>query len=156
LVTLCTLVAVYLPASALWDANTNHGAAAYQLVFKNSSRMFLASMIAYFFGEFLNSTVLAKLKIATQGRHLFLRVISSTTLGVAVDTIIFCNLAFWNILPDAIIWKMILTLYVFKVSYEIIALPVTYWLIAYLKKADNINYFDSKTRFNPFSLNLRD
>ena len=153
-VTFCTWTAVYLPASPIWDTNTNHGQSAYALVFQSSSRVFIASVIAYFFGEFLNSTILAKLKVMTNGKFLFLRVISSTGIGAAVDSVIFCNIAFFNIMPNHIIWKMIITIYLFKVGYEIIALPITYLITAYLKRADKIDYYDRNTKFNPFSLSL--
>jgi uncharacterized integral membrane protein (TIGR00697 family) len=156
LVTLCTWIAVYLPASPIWDAHTHHGASAYALVFQSSTRVFIASMFAYFCGEFLNSMILAKLKVQTAGKHFFLRIISSTGIGAAVDSMIFCNVAFWGIMPQQIIWKMILTIYLFKLCYEIIALPITYSLVAYLKQADCIDHFDTHTKFNPFSLSLAD
>ncbi|MDR3476726.1 MAG: queuosine precursor transporter [Gammaproteobacteria bacterium] len=156
LVTLCTSIAVYLPSSAIWDANTNHGSSAYALVFQSSARIFFASMLAYFFGEFINSMILAKLKVQTQGKHFFLRVISSTGIGAAIDSTIFCNVAFWGVMPNHIIWKMILTIYLFKLCYEIIALPMTYALVAYLKKADGVDHYDRETKFNPFSVSLTD
>ncbi len=156
LVTLCTWLAVHLPASPVWDANTNHGAAAYQLIFQGSLRVFLGSLLAFFVGEFFNSFTLAKLKVITQGRHFSLRVLSSTAIGVGLDTVIFCNIAFWNVVPQYLIWKMILTLYLFKVFYELIMLPVTFSLVNYLKKIDNTDYFDTNTKFNPFSLSLLD
>lgn len=156
LVTLCTTIAVYLPASPLWDANTHNGAAAYALVFTGSLRVLIASMIAYFTGEFLNSILLAKIKVLTAGKYFYLRVMSSTAIGVGVDSVIFCNIAFWHIMPHAVIWSMVLTLYLFKLSYELLMLPATYYITAYLKKADKIDYFDANTRFNPFSLSLAD
>ena len=156
LVTLCTTIAVYLPASPIWDENTNHGASAYALVFTGSLRVLVASMIAYFSGEFLNSMILAKLKILTAGRYFYLRVLCSTAVGVGIDSIIFCNIAFWKIMPQNIIWSMILTLYLFKLSYEFIMLPITYYVTNHLKKADKIDYYDTHTKFTPFSLSLAD
>ncbi len=155
-VTLCTTIAVYLPSSALWDQNTHHGAAAYAMVFTGSLRVLIASIFAYFTGEFINSIILAKLKIITSGKYFSLRILSSTAIGVAIDSTIFCNIAFWNILPQTIIWNMILTIYLFKLSYEFIMLPITYSVTAYLKKVDNIDYYDVATKFNPFSLSLAD
>jgi uncharacterized integral membrane protein (TIGR00697 family) len=154
LMTFCTWVAVQLPASPLWDTNTNHGNEAYKLIFEGSLTVFLASMIAYFFGEFVNSTILAKLKVLTQGRYFSFRVMCSTAVGVAIDNIIFCNIAFWNIMPQEIIWKIIISQYLIKITYEFIMLPVTYALVNYLKKADKIDYYDTHTKFNPFSLKL--
>jgi queuosine precursor transporter len=156
MITLCTQIAVHLPASPVWDINTNHGASAYELIFKGSSRIFLASMLAYFCGEFLNSMILAKLKIATKGQYFSLRVMASTAIGVGVDSIIFCNIAFWSIMPHHIIWKIILTQYLFKLIYEFLTLPLTYSLVSYLKKKDRVDYYDVNTKFNPFSISLVD
>ena len=156
LMTICTWMAVQLPASPLWDSNTGHGAKAYELVFAGSLRIFLASITAYFFGEFVNSMVLAKLKVKTKGRYFSLRVICSTAVGAAIDNVIFCNIAFWHVMPLAMIWQIIFTQYLIKLSYEFLMLPMTYSLVNYLKKTDNIDYYDKHTRFNPFSLKLTD
>lgn len=155
-ISLCTWTAVQLPASPVWDNNTHHGASAYAMVFQGSFRIFLASLTAYFFGEFMNSIVLAKLKVLTSGRYFSLRVMASSMVGVGIDTTIFCLVAFWNILPRELIFELILTQYVFKTVYEFLMLPISYSLVSYLKKADNIDYFDKNTRFNPFSLKLTD
>lgn len=154
LFTMCTWLAVSLPASPIWSENTHNGQQAFELVLLGSSRIFLASAIAYFFGEFLNSIILAKLKVITEGRYFFLRVISSTAVGAGIDTTLFCHIAFYNILPEAVIWKIIITLYLFKLIYEIVMLPMTYAVVAFLKKKDNVDYYDRNTRFTPFSLKL--
>lgn len=154
LMTLCTWITVQLPVSPIWDANTHHGNAAYTLVFSGSIRVCLASMIAYFFGEFINATVLAKLKVLTHGRYFTLRVMSSSALGVGIDTVIFCNIAFWSVLPLPFIWTIIATQYIIKLAFEAIMLPVTWHLANYLKKKDKVDYFDNNTQFNPFSLTL--
>ncbi|MFZ2314883.1 MAG: queuosine precursor transporter [Gammaproteobacteria bacterium] len=154
--TLCAWATVYLPASPTWDVNTHHGASAYELIFKGSSRIFLASILGYFFGEFLNSMILAKLKVLTSGKHFFLRVIGSTAIGVGIDSIIFCNVAFFGIMPSYIIWSIVLTQYLFKLSYEIIMLPATYTITNFLKKVDQVDHYDFHTKFNPFSLSLSD
>lgn len=155
-VTFFTWLAVQLPASPIWDKNTNQGAHAYELVFSGSLRIFIASILAYFFGEFLNSIALAYLKVVTAGKYLSLRVMSSTAIGAGIDSIIFCNVAFWNVLPHKIIWEIILTQYLLKLGYEFIMLPVTYSLTHYLKKSEQIDHFDTHTKFNPFSLRLSD
>ena len=100
--------------------------------------------------------VLAKLKVLTSGKYFFLRVIGSTVIGVGVDSILFCNIAFWNIFPHNIILGIILTQYVFKLTYEIIMLPNTYYIVGFLKKLDQVDYYDFRTKFNPFSLALTD
>lgn len=156
IVILCTFIAVYLPASPIWDANTHHGAAAYAMIFTGSLRVLLASILAYFFGEFFNSIILAKLKVLTEGKYFYLRVICSTAIGAGIDSMIFCNIAFWNVMPHAIIWQIALTLYLFKVGYEFIMLPFTYLITSYLKKADKIDHYDRNTKFNLFSLSLTD
>lgn len=153
-VILCTHLAVRLPSSPVWDENTHHGAAAYAMVFTGSLRVFIASIFAYFFGEFINSIILAKLKVLTKGRYFSLRIVGSTAIGVAVDSTIFCHIAFYHLLPSMMIWQMILTIYLFKLIYELIMLPMTYLVTEYLKRADKIDYYDSETKFNPFSLSL--
>ncbi len=147
---------VYLPPSPLWDSQTGHGQRAYSLIFTGSWQVFIASVVGYFCGEFLNSSILAKLKVITSGKFLFLRVIGSTAVGVAIDSMIFCNIAFWGVLSTNIIWGMIASMYVFKLCYEIVMLPATYALIAFLKKMDKVDYYDFKTKFNPFSISLEE
>jgi len=154
IVTLCTTIAVYLPSSPIWDENTHQGSVAYAMIFTGSLRVFIASMVAYFTGEFINSILLAKLKVVTSGHYFPLRVLCSTALGAGIDSILFCNIAFWHVLPFYFIWRMILTLYIFKLAYELIMLPVTWFITTYLKNADKIDFYDIKTRFNPFSLSM--
>ena len=156
MITLCTQIAVQLPASPIWDRNTNHGAAAYELIFQGSLRIFIASILAYFCGEFLNSLILAKLKVATKGQYFSIRVMTSTAIGVGIDSIIFCYIAFWNIMPHRVIEEIILTQYIFKIAYEFLMLPITYSLVSYLKQKDKVDYYDLNTKFNPFSISLVD
>lgn len=156
MITLCTWVAVQLPASPVWDMNTHNGARAYEMIFSGSTRIFIASTLAYFCGEFLNSIILAKLKVFTAGKYFSLRVMSSTAIGVGVDSILFSSIAFWNVLPHHVIGEIIITQYVFKLAYEFIMLPLTYSFTTYLKKKDHVDYYDTNTNFNPFSLSLRD
>lgn len=156
MITVCTQIAVHLPASPVWDMNTQHGEAAYELIFKGSSQIFIASILAYFCGEFLNSMILAKLKIMAKGKYFSLRVMASTAIGVGIDSIIFCNIAFWNVIPHRMIWGIILTQYLFKLTYEFLMLPLTYSLVSYLKKRDHVDYYDTHTKFHPFSISLVD
>jgi queuosine precursor transporter len=149
LVTLGVMLTVRLPASPEW-----HFQDSYALVYNSALRVFIASSVGYFFGEFVNSMILSKLKIATAGRWLWLRVVLSTSIGVLIDSIVFCNLAFYGVMPISVIWTMVLVQYIFKVSYEILILPVTYIITGYLKKKDHVDYYDYETNYNPFSLSM--
>ena len=90
----------------------------------------------------------------TRGRYFSLRVMSSTAIGVGIDTVVFCNIEFLNVMPTDVISTIILTQYVIKLAYEFLMLPFTYALVSHLKKADKIDYFDIDTTFNPFSLRI--
>jgi queuosine precursor transporter len=115
----------------------------------------LASLAAFFVGEFLNAFVLAKLKVATQGRWLWTRTIGSTLIGQAADTLIFTLLAFGfgpYALPRDVLWQVIVFNYVYKVALEVVLTPVTYWVVGFLKRAEGVDVFDTKTDFNPFKI----
>ncbi|MFI4955508.1 MAG: queuosine precursor transporter, partial [Gammaproteobacteria bacterium] len=146
IVILGTWVTIYLPASSFWNEQ-----AAYEVVYNTVPRVFIASIIAYLVGEFTNSVILAKLKILTSGHYLWLRAITSTAVGAAVDTVIFLHIAMLFTVPYEVIWQMIIVVYLFKLIYEICAVPITYKVANYLKRKDNIDYYDFKTKFNPFS-----
>jgi uncharacterized integral membrane protein (TIGR00697 family) len=141
-----TWITIYLRPSPFW-----HNQEAYATIYQATLRVFMASMLSYFCGEFFNSIVLAKLKILTNGQHLWLRAISSTIIAVGIDTVLFIHIAFLFTVPYTDIWKIILSMYSLKVIYEICALPITYKVANYLKNKDNIDYYDFKTKFNPFS-----
>jgi uncharacterized integral membrane protein (TIGR00697 family) len=145
---------ISLPPSPSWLMAMPSADQAYKLVFAGSFRIMIASMIAYFSGEFFNSIILAKLKVLTSGKYFFLRIMSSTVVGAGLDTVIFSQIAFWGILSGAVLWEIIFTEYIFKVCYEIVMLPVTYKMTAYLKRLDQVDHYDSNTRFNLFSLSL--
>jgi uncharacterized integral membrane protein (TIGR00697 family) len=115
-------------------------------------RIVAASLIAYFAGEFSNSFVLARLKLITNGRWLWLRTIGSTLVGEAVDTVLFLIIAFAGVLPSYLLWAVILSNYVFKVGVETLFTPLTYRLVNWLKKAEQEDVFDRGTNFNPFML----
>lgn len=149
IVTLGTWATVYMPSAPVW-----HFQKAYSLIYNNNLRIFVASLSAYLLGEFCNSVILAKLKVLTNGKWLWLRVISSSSVGVGLDSIIFCNMAFLGVLPTALVWKIALTQYVIKVGYEIVVLPLTYRITRYLKKKDAVDHYDFSTKFNPFSLQV--
>lgn len=139
------LIGGLLPAAGFWD-----GQAAWDRILGNTPRILLASFVAYLVGEFLNSFVLAKLKIATQGRWLWLRTISSTVLGQGADSLVFITLAFAGTIPLAALLPLIVTQWLFKVVYEIVATPLTYAVVGVLKRAEREDYYDTETDFNPF------
>ncbi|RXZ34007.1 VUT family protein [Oxalobacteraceae bacterium CAVE-383] len=151
-----TWAAVQVPGAEAWLNSAKDVQSSYALLFDTSLRVFIASSLAYFLGEFLNSMVLAKLKILSAGRHLYVRVVGSTAIAVLADSAIFCWVAFYGILSAQAIMAMVLTQVVFKVTYEIAMLPVTYRIVAFLKNKDQMDYFDIATNFNPFSLKTED
>lgn len=117
-------------------------------------RLVLASLVAYFSGEFINSYVLAKLKVKTQGRYLGLRLIGSTAAGQIFDTLMFMVIAFWGVLEGGLWGDVALSNYLFKVGVEIVLLPLTYVLIKFFKKNEGVDVFDHRTNFNPFKWNI--
>ena len=142
-------VVVALPPAPFWQHQ-----GAYEIAFGSAWRIVAASMIAYFCGEFVNSFVLAKMKIATRGRWLWTRTIGSTIFGEAVDSLLFYPLAFYGsgIIPNDKLPVVMLAQFVTKVGVEVIFTPVTYKLVGALKKAENEDYYDRTTNFTPFSV----
>lgn len=131
-----------------------HDQAAFEAVLGFFPRIVIASLVAYLVGEFMNSFVLAKLKIITKGKQLWLRLIGSTIVGELLDTTIFAFIAFGGIIVGFDMFIYILVGWVFKVMVEVVMLPVTYRVIAFLKKRENVDYYDKKTDFTPFSMSL--
>ena len=125
---------------------------AVQMIFGNTPRIVAASLIAFFVGEYVNSYVIAKMKIATAGRYLWTRTIGSTVAGEFADTIIFYPLAFWGTRPNEEVIAIMVANYILKVMWEVLATPFTYRIVAFLKKAENEDYYDTDTDFPPFSL----
>ena len=132
------------------DGYTNQGAM--EAMFGQTPRIVAASLIAYFCGEFTNSFVLAKMKIATQGKFLWARTIGSTIFGEAVDSIIFYPIAFMGIWSNELLIQVMIGNYFLKCAWEAIATPVTYRIVSFLKRAESEDYYDVKTKFTPFSL----
>jgi uncharacterized integral membrane protein (TIGR00697 family) len=144
-------VVVHLPAAPNWGNQE-----AYEIAFGSTWRIVLASLSAFFVGEFANSFVLAKMKLATKGRLLWMRTIGSTIVGEAVDSAVFYPMAFlgaagWS--TDLVITVMI-TNYLLKVGWEVVITPFTYLIVNFLKKAENEDYFDRDTNFTPFSIEV--
>lgn len=136
-----------LPAASFWGDQ-----AAYDTILGFTPRLLIASFIAYLAGEFLNSFVLAKMKIATGGRWLWSRTITSTLVGQLVDSALFISLAFAAILPPAEIIRLVITQWLFKSIYEAVATPFTYWVVNTLKRAENEDFYDRETDFNPLKI----
>jgi len=123
---------------------------AYDKILGLTPRIVIASLLAYFIGEFSNSYVLAKMKIATGGKWLWTRTISSTLVGEGADTIIFCMVAFWGALPNSLLLAVVISNYVFKVGFEVAFTPITYLVVNFLKRKEECDVFDRGTNFNPF------
>ncbi len=125
---------------------------AYETVFGSTPRIVLASLIAYFSGEFCNSYVLARMKVSSGGRALWSRTIGSTIVGEAVDSAIFYPVAFLFVWETDLVWRVMLSNYLLKVLWETLMTPLTYRIVNFLKRAENEDYFDRDTNFTPFSL----
>jgi uncharacterized integral membrane protein (TIGR00697 family) len=145
---LLAVIAIYIggiaPAAPFWQ-----GQVAYNTILGFAPRLLLASFTAYLVGEFTNSFVLARLKIATRGRWLWTRTIGSTLIGEGFDTLIFISIAFWGIIPASAMLQAILTQWIFKVVYEIVATPFTYVVVGFLKRKECIDTYDYRTNFSP-------
>ena len=153
----CNLLAViaitvsgWMPAAPFWANNR----AAYTAILGGTPRVLAASFMAYLVGEFLNSFVLAKLKIATQGRWLWMRTIGSTLVGQLADSAVFITLAFVGIWPSNQMLAAVLTQWLLKSGYETLVTPLTYAAVAFLKRAEQEDYFDYNTDFNPLKLEM--
>lgn len=145
-----TLIAILLGIVALLPAQHWALQSAFEIIAGMTFRIVLASMFSYFCSEFTNSYILAKLKILTQGRWLFIRTIGSTAIAMLIDSILFTSLAFAGVIPWHLLLIVGLFQYLMKVGFEIILTPATYAVITYLKRREKIDYYDVHTRFNPF------
>jgi uncharacterized integral membrane protein (TIGR00697 family) len=156
----CNLLAVIviwlsleLPPAPFWKLGSfdspQSSQQAYRAIFGFTPRILAASFIAYLVGEFLNSFVLAKMKIATGGRHLWMRTIGSTIVGQFADSGVFISLAFYGTMPKGALGELILTQWLVKSAYEALVTPFTYLAVNYLKRAEGEDYYDRKTNFNP-------
>jgi uncharacterized integral membrane protein (TIGR00697 family) len=141
-------VVVHLPPSATSRA----AQASVEAVFGNTPRIVLASIAAFLCGTFVNSYVLAKMKIWTRGRWLWTRIVGSTLCGELVDSVLFYFIAFYGRMPQSHLIAIMFTQYALKSGWEIIAAPLTYRIVSFLKRAENEDYYDTDTDFTPFSL----
>jgi queuosine precursor transporter len=135
----------YLPSAAGWENQD-----AYMKILGTTPRIVAGSLIAYFAGEFSNSYILARMKIFTRGRWLFTRTIGSTIVGEGVDTLFFVSIAFAGTIPGSTLAALLVSNYVFKVGVEVVATPLTYAVIGFLKRNEQVDVYDYQTNFNPF------
>ncbi len=140
------IVVGMLPAAPDWGNQ-----AAYDAILGLTPMIVLGSLIAYFCGEFSNSYILAKMKVWTEGKHLWMRTIGSTLVGQAVDSTLFILIAFGAVLPSSLLITLIVSNYIFKVAVEILFTPLTYKTVAFLKKREGVDAYDRDTNFNPFA-----
>lgn len=140
-------VIVSLPPSPEWQMQD-----AFAMILGQTPRIVAGSLIAFWCGEFVNSYVMAKMKILTGGQYLWTRTISSTMIGQAVDTVLFQTIAFAGVWDTGLLVRVILWNYTAKVLYEALATPITYAVVGFLKKAEQEDYYDYDTNFNPFAL----
>ncbi|MCU1293224.1 MAG: hypothetical protein JWP08_2074 [Bryobacterales bacterium] len=149
--------ASFLFVAIIWIAVSIPGApeygdqVAFSTIFKPVGRLVAASLLAYWCGEFANSFTLAKMKLLTNGKHLWTRTIGSTVVGQAVDTTVVMFAAFYGTRPVGVILKLIVSGYLIKVVYEMLMTPATYAVVNYLKRVEGVDYFDRDTNFNPFA-----
>ncbi|WP_094605092.1 queuosine precursor transporter [Sporomusa silvacetica DSM 10669] len=139
--------AIHLPAAGFWG-----GQSAYEQILGFTPRLLLASFVAYLIGEFTNSYILAKMKIATKGKLLWTRTIGSTVIGEGLDSLVFIAIAFWGSVPLPILFSAMTTQWLVKSAYEILVTPVTYMVINFLKRVEGIDTYDTNTQFNPFHI----
>jgi uncharacterized integral membrane protein (TIGR00697 family) len=150
----CNLLAVaaiwiggLLPAAPFWD-----GQAAYDQILGATPRILLASFAAYLVGEFANTMIMSKLKVAMAGRHLWARAIASTLVGQGLDSMVFIAIAFSGMMPLPILLGTIVTQWLIKSAYEALATPLTYAMVGFLKRREGIDTYDRGISFNPFAL----
>jgi len=142
-----------LPGESAWQAYAGQDAFDAILGGMSTGGIVIASLVAYLVGEFTNSVALAKIKVKTEGRFLWLRTISSTLIGQGFDTLIFITVAtLFGVFPWIIWGSLVVSNYIFKVGIEVLMTPATYWVIAKLKKAESEDYYDRDTRFKFFSM----
>lgn len=135
-----------LPAATDWGNQ-----AAYDAILGLTPRLVVASLIAYTAGEFSNSFILAKMKIWTKGKMLWTRTIGSTVVGELIDSSLFILIAFAGVLPGSLLLTLIVSNYIFKTAVEVLFTPITYKVVAFLKKKETEDYYDTDTNFSPFA-----
>ncbi|MEQ8201725.1 MAG: queuosine precursor transporter [Syntrophomonadaceae bacterium] len=147
LMALVFILVVSLPSPSFFEHES-----AYRTVLGFAPRIVAASLLAYFAGEFSNSVILSRMKLATQGRWLWTRTIGSTLVGEGIDTTVFMAIAFWGLYSADIFMGMVLVQYGWKVAYEVLATPITYAVVRYLKQSEGVDTYDYGVKYNPFRL----
>ena len=146
---LMSWVVVSLPPAAGWE-----GQAAYESVFGQVWRIVIASITAFWVGEFVNSYVMARMKVWTRGKHLWSRTIGSTFFGQGVDSLIFYPLAFWGVWENEVVVTVMVTNWGLKILWEVVLTPVTYAVVGWLKRREGVDIFDEGTDFSPFKTSV--
>jgi uncharacterized integral membrane protein (TIGR00697 family) len=146
LLSLMSILCVKLPPAPEWPNQQ-----AFETVFYTVPRLVVASLIAYWCGEFANSFALAKMKLITEGRYLWTRTIGSTVIGQAVDSVLVMFIGFYGVIPVGTIVRLIISGYVAKVLYEMLMTPLTYLVVNFLKRKERVDHFDYDTDFSPFA-----
>lgn len=144
---------VFMAVNALPAAAEGSNSEAFKAVLGWTPRIVLGSVIAYSVGEFSNSYILAKMKVWMNGKMLWARTIGSTLVGEGFDTAIFVMIAFYGVLPNDLLVTVIISNYIFKVGVEVLFTPVTYAIVGFLKRNEDVDIYDKDTNFNPFKLN---
>ena len=139
---------------SIWAPASRHfmNQQAFELILRNTERITVASFIAFLFGSFLNAYVMSKMKILQHGRHFSVRAVASTIVGEGADSLVFFTIAFSGILTRHQLLFLILTQTALKTAYEIIALPLTNYIVKRVKKIENTNVFDNSISYNPFKM----
>ena len=145
---LAIMLAGALPPAPFWAENQK----AYDAILGVAPRVLIASFAAYLVGEFANSMVLARMKVATEGRHLWARTIGSTIIGEGLDSFVFVSVAFTGIMPPDVLHMTIVNQWLAKTVYEAIATPLTYVVVNWLKRIEGLDVYDRDTSFNPLAL----
>mgnify|MGYP000990072812 CR=1 FL=1 len=145
LMSLVLWIVQILPPAADWPNQQ-----AYESLLGFVPRIVMASLIAYFAGAFSNAFLLSKLKIRTNGKYLWIRTIGSTIIGEGIDTVIFCLVAFYGMFPNEVLVAIIISNYLFKTGVEVIFTPVTYAIVRFLKKKEEVDTYDRGISYNPF------
>lgn len=147
LMSLVLFIVQMLPPAGDWPNQK-----AYETILGFVPRIVMASLLAYFAGEFSNSIILSRLKIATKGKYLWTRTIGSTLIGEGIDTFIFCLVAFYGVLPSSLFWAVVISNYIFKCAVEISFTPITYLVVSILKRKENSDVYDIGVNYNPFRI----
>jgi queuosine precursor transporter len=146
---LMAFVVTLLPVASTMEPEKQK---AIEMIFGQTPRIVAASLLAFWLGEFVNSFVLAKMKLLTKGKFMWLRTISSTIFGEIADSLIFYPVAFYGIWSNEQLVSVMIGNYFIKVLWEVLATPFTYIIVGFLKKKENEDFYDNNTDFNPFSL----